>query len=156
MVSLWVFCFHLLPRFEGFQRLAANPPDIFSHAAFGPKLQSPPLTMAPIPAAERFRVDDEEHTTNESERKNPLLARPCERISLGAGLVRIVLELQERVDRVDIEAELARMPNERQPVNVARGLQAPLTRGPFERRKQPHLLVIANCRALPRPAGQRR
>lgn len=74
--------------------------------------------------------------------------RPSDGISGGTGLVGIVRQAQEIPDRLEREAQIARMPNEGEPFHRLAAIKPLVARAAFGFGKEADLLVIADRRNL--------
>ena len=112
-------------------------------------LDDPALPNAPVPALQ-------DHTgelpTQGGKASDPLIdlveMMPGNPVGLLAGAVRLTAHVQELADRVDLEAELARMANEIEAARVVLAVTALLPLRPRRGGEEADLLVIADRRYL--------
>jgi hypothetical protein len=110
-------------------------------------LDDPALVDASVPASldHQFEFDLQSRQTS-----NTLLdldeARLGDTVCRRAGLMRIVLEYQQRANGIDIEAQFASMPDERKAAEVGSRITALVTLTSIWRHKQADAFVVADGR----------
>lgn len=73
---------------------------------------------------------------------------PGDGIGHRAGLAGIVLQIEQGTDRLDLEAEFARMADESEPAHIGRLVETPIAVRARRRRQQADLLVVTDGRHL--------
>lgn len=118
-------------------------------AMVGQHLNDPALIDTTMPASFNHQL---ELALQSSEASNSLLnlnkASPGDTVRGRAGLMRVVLERQQRANGIDIEAEFARMSDEGKPAETRRLIAALVTFAAVGRHKQADAFIVANRRYL--------
>lgn len=69
-------------------------------------------------------------------------------LSALAGVVRLLREVQQFADRVDLESEFPRVPDEAQPAQIGAIVKATVAFGAWRRGQEPYRFVVADRRHL--------